>query len=73
MFFVISGYLITSILLAALAGGTLSLAGFWSRRVRRLFPALSALLRAANSRGSHRTPPHPVGDPWGPLQIGKVL
>jgi peptidoglycan/LPS O-acetylase OafA/YrhL len=46
VFFVISGYLITSILLAALAAGTLSLAGFWSRRVRRLFPALSAMLAA---------------------------
>jgi peptidoglycan/LPS O-acetylase OafA/YrhL len=47
VFFVLSGYLITSLLLAeAAATGTVGLGGFWSRRARRLFPALAAVLLA---------------------------
>lgn len=47
LFFVLSGYLITSLLLAEWAEtGTLSLRDFWIRRARRLFPALLALLPA---------------------------
>ena len=44
IFFVISGYLITSILLTQLEGGTFSLFDFYSRRVRRIFPALLVVL-----------------------------
>lgn len=40
VFFVISGYLITSILRRDLATGAYSIARFYSRRIRRLFPAL---------------------------------
>ena len=40
VFFVISGYLITSILLAELETGKLSLAHFYERRARRILPAL---------------------------------
>ena len=40
IFFVISGYLITSIILADLEAGRFSLLHFWQRRVRRIFPAL---------------------------------
>lgn len=40
VFFVISGYLITSILLAELHSGRFSLASFYERRVRRILPAL---------------------------------
>ena len=40
VFFVISGYLITGILLRELAQGTFSFWAFWERRVRRIFPAL---------------------------------
>ena len=36
----ISGYLITSIVLAERAAGTFSLAGFYERRARRILPAL---------------------------------
>ena len=40
VFFVLSGFLITSLLLRELtATGTVSLAGFWARRARRLLPA----------------------------------
>jgi len=40
VFFVISGFLITSIILRDLDAGTFSLIGFWERRVRRIIPAL---------------------------------
>ena len=45
VFFVISGYLITSLLLAEWGSqGTISLKHFWLRRARRLLPALFLLL-----------------------------
>lgn len=44
VFFVISGYLITLLLLADLARGTISLADFYERRIRRIFPALFVML-----------------------------
>lgn len=40
VFFVISGYLITGIILAELSAGRFSLPGFWERRARRILPAL---------------------------------
>jgi peptidoglycan/LPS O-acetylase OafA/YrhL len=40
VFFAISGYLITGILQAELDAGRLSIAEFYNRRVRRIFPAL---------------------------------
>ncbi len=43
IFFVISGYLISSIILADLAAGKFSLARFYERRFRRIFPALFAV------------------------------
>ncbi|QQZ30594.1 acyltransferase [Thiothrix subterranea] len=46
VFFVISGYLITSIILAELETGTFSLAGFYERRARRILPALFFVLLA---------------------------
>lgn len=44
IFFVISGFLITSILLRDLDRGHYSLAAFYRRRVLRIFPALFAML-----------------------------
>ena len=41
VFFVISGYLITSLVRKEIAQGTFSLARFWMRRVHRLMPALT--------------------------------
>ncbi len=44
LFFVLSGYLITALLLAEqAAAGSIDLEAFWVRRARRLFPALLAL------------------------------
>lgn len=40
VFFVISGFLITSLLLADLRNGTFELLSFWERRIRRILPAL---------------------------------
>ena len=40
IFFVISGFLIGSILIAGIEQGTFSFADFYARRIRRIFPAL---------------------------------
>jgi peptidoglycan/LPS O-acetylase OafA/YrhL len=44
IFFVISGYLITRILLDAIDSNTFSIAGFYERRARRILPALVVVL-----------------------------
>lgn len=44
VFFVISGYLITRIIAAELTGGRFSFVEFYSRRARRIFPALILVL-----------------------------
>ena len=44
VFFTISGFLITSIVLYELARDKFSMTNFWERRIRRLFPALVLLL-----------------------------
>ncbi len=44
VFFVISGYLITSILLGELSAGRFSLRTFYERRARRILPALTVIL-----------------------------
>ncbi|MEI8285517.1 MAG: acyltransferase family protein [bacterium] len=44
VFFVISGFLITSLILKDLRKGTFSMVGFWERRVRRIFPALAVVV-----------------------------
>lgn len=48
VFFVISGYLITSIILAELEEDNFSLKRFYERRARRILPALSAVLLATS-------------------------
>jgi peptidoglycan/LPS O-acetylase OafA/YrhL len=40
IFFVISGYLISSLILRDVNAGTFSLISFWERRIRRILPAL---------------------------------
>lgn len=44
LFFVLSGFLITGLLLREAEAGRVSLAGFWGRRLRRLFPAVAVML-----------------------------
>ena len=44
VFFVISGYLITSIILAERQAGTFTLVGFYERRARRILPALFVVM-----------------------------
>ena len=48
VFFVISGYLITSILLEDVQAGKYSVLSFYERRVRRIFPALFVVLAACS-------------------------
>jgi peptidoglycan/LPS O-acetylase OafA/YrhL len=47
VFFVISGYLITGILLRSLQAGRHTIAGFYERRIRRIFPALFVVIAAS--------------------------
>ena len=44
VFFVISGFLISGIIVHGLRAGTFSFADFYARRIRRIFPALSLVL-----------------------------
>jgi len=44
VFFVISGYLITSIIVSDLQSGSFSIAHFYERRIRRILPALYFVL-----------------------------
>lgn len=44
VFFVISGYLIPSVILAELRAGSFSFRGFYERRIRRILPAFLAML-----------------------------
>jgi len=46
IFFVLSGYLITGLLLAETARGDFSFANFYTRRIRRLFPAALLVIAA---------------------------
>lgn len=46
VFFVISGYLITSLILRRTEAGTFTLKDFWLRRVRRIAPALIVVVAA---------------------------
>jgi peptidoglycan/LPS O-acetylase OafA/YrhL len=47
IFFVISGFLISSVVFTSMEAGTFTLREFWSRRVRRLGPALLLVLAAS--------------------------
>ena len=61
-FFVLSGYLITALLLAEWArrGGRIDLAAFWGRRVRRLLPALLLMVTAVAIGARALLPPEEV-------------
>lgn len=51
VFFVISGYLITGLMLKDLEAGTFRLAYFWERRVRRIMPAVMVMTLAVLALG----------------------
>jgi len=51
VFFVISGYLIASLIQAELVTGTFSFRQFWARRVRRIVPALLTVLASSLMAG----------------------
>lgn len=57
IFFVISGYLITSILLAELEEGRFSITRFYERRARRILPALSVVLLVTSIAAFMLMPP----------------
>jgi peptidoglycan/LPS O-acetylase OafA/YrhL len=54
VFFVISGYLISGIILGRLAENRFSFADFYARRIRRIFPALALVLAAVAIAGWFR-------------------
>ncbi len=63
LFFTLSGYLITSLLVTEWrATGTIRLGPFWGRRVRRLLPALVVLLVAVGLVARWRVLPAARGD-----------
>ena len=51
VFFVISGFLITGIIVRQLGTGSFTLSGFYFRRMRRIFPALIVVLLATMTLG----------------------
>ena len=51
IFFVISGFLITSLLVRAQNTGSFSVTDFYARRIRRLFPALALVMAATFALG----------------------
>jgi peptidoglycan/LPS O-acetylase OafA/YrhL len=59
VFFVISGYLITGFILDALAAGTFSILEFYTRRARRILPALCVVIAATLAIGWFVTFPAP--------------
>ncbi|HZP28662.1 MAG TPA: acyltransferase family protein [Acidimicrobiia bacterium] len=62
-FFVLSGYLITSLLLVEYAaGGRIDLTAFWARRARRLLPALLLVLTAVSVWAALELRPDQLGN-----------
>jgi peptidoglycan/LPS O-acetylase OafA/YrhL len=56
IFFVLSGYLITSILRSSAETNGIDVIGFWGRRMRRLYPALALVVGVTTAAGfaTHR-------------------
>ena len=51
IFFVISGYLLSAIIISDVQAGRFTFSGFYERRIRRIFPALFVLLGVATAAG----------------------
>lgn len=58
IFFVISGFLITSIVMREVKSGEFSYLGFWERRIRRLVPAMIVMIAATVVAGYVILLPH---------------
>ena len=58
VFFVISGFLITSIIVSEFRGGRFSISRFYGRRILRIYPALSVVLVAVLLAGWMLMFPH---------------
>lgn len=58
VFFVISGYLITSIIVREMQSGQFSMAAFWWRRARRILPAMTVMVVATLVAGWFLLAPH---------------
>jgi len=58
VFFVLSGFLITSLILKDLRNGVFSFSEFWERRARRILPALCVLVAAVLVAGWFTLLPH---------------
>jgi peptidoglycan/LPS O-acetylase OafA/YrhL len=67
VFFVISGFLITSILMRDIEAGNFSIATFYERRVRRIFPALFCVMLVTMAAGALMLLPDDFND------LGKSL
>jgi peptidoglycan/LPS O-acetylase OafA/YrhL len=72
IFFVISGYLITGIINNEIERGNFTFAGFYERRVRRIFPALFGMLLAVLAVGAWLLLPHDL-EPLGNATIATLL
>ena len=62
VFFVISGYLITSIIVGGLESESFSFAGFYERRVRRIIPAFIVMLAAVSFAAVAIYPPKELAE-----------
>jgi peptidoglycan/LPS O-acetylase OafA/YrhL len=62
IFFVISGYLITTIIVREIASSDFSIARFYARRARRILPALTAVVIATLAVGSALLAPGGLAD-----------
>ncbi len=57
VFFVISGFLISGVILSSVESGQFSFRDFWSRRIRRLLPAAALMMFAVLTVGFFILPP----------------
>ena len=62
VFFVISGFLITSIVTSDLEAGTFTLREFWARRIRRILPTLIVVMAASLTMGALVATPNDRAD-----------
>jgi len=67
VFFVISGYLITSLLIADLQAGQFSIAQFYERRIRRIVPALLFVILVTTVFAVYYMIPDQVRDYYGSM------